>query len=148
MAKPETRTVVLGGRDPDVYKTIQTAIERKEPTIVELEYPALDQVPKKIRDAFSLDMLANETWVDGFTKRFVPGAVVPVKPNLRGYAVAGSAVAGTGIGALLGGPFGAAVGAAIGATVGAAAAVAMQDKVKLHAEVDMRGRLILKLEPK
>jgi hypothetical protein len=148
MAKPETRTVVLGGRDPDVYKTIQTAIERKEPTIVELEYPTLDQVPKNLRDAFSLDQLANESWVDGFTKRFVPGAVVPAKPDFRGLAAAGGAVAGGGAGVFLGGPVGAAVGALVGAGVGAIVAGSMQDKVRVHVEIDMRGKLVIKLDPK
>lgn len=134
--------------DPNIYRTIQTIVATGEPVAVETEYRSLGEIPKKVRDAFGLDDAAEPSWVDSFTGKFVAGATVPTKTNLRGAITAGAAVAGAGAGALMGGPVGAGVGAVVGAGVGAIVAAVTQDKVRAHIEIDARGKLIIKIDPK
>lgn len=139
---------ILYGDSADFYETLQTTIRSGEPVEVETEYSSLPEIPGKLRDMFHLDAVANPSWVDGFTGKFVPGAKVPTKANLRGIIAAGTAVAGAGAGALAGGPVGAGVGAVVGAGVGAVIAALTQEKVRAHIEIDVRGKLVIKVEPK
>jgi hypothetical protein len=61
---------------------------------------------------------------------------------------AGAALVGAGAGALAGGPVGALVGGVAGVGIGAVIGVLTQDKVRAHIEIDARGKLIIKVEPK
>lgn len=143
------KTVILGGHDDgDVSKSIRAAVAAGEPVEVVTEFSSMSDVPKQLRDMFRLDAVASTSWVDSFTGRFVPGATVPTKMNLRAAIAAGGAATGAGVGAVAGGLVGAGVGAIVGVGVGAVIAVLTQDDVKVHIEIDARGKLIIKVEPK
>lgn len=138
------------GDSKDFYRTLHATIVSGEPAAVETEFTSMSDTPKRVRDVFRLDEVADPSWVDGFTGKFIPGAKVPrpTTPDLRMVAALGTAAVGAGAGVILGGPAGAAAGAIVGAGVGAIAAVLNQDKVRAHIEIDVNGKLIVKVEPK
>ena len=143
--RTEMKTLVYG--TPDFHKELKKEITNG-PVEVETGYTTLHAVPKELRDQFHLDEVVSPTWVDKVTGKFVPGASVPTKANLRALIAGGAALAGAGGGAIAAGPIGAAVGAIVGAGVGALVGVMTQDRVKAHIEIDATGKLSIKLEPK
>jgi hypothetical protein len=138
------------GDSKDFYRTLHATIVSGEPAAVETEFTSMSDTPKRVRDVFRLDEVADPTWVDSFTGKFIPGAKVPrpTKPDLRMVIALATAAIGAGAGGLAAGPIGAAAGAIVGAGVGAVAAVLNQEKVRAHIEIDLNGKLIIKVEPK
>lgn len=144
--RTEMKTLVYDG-SKKFYGDLKKEIG-EGPVAVETNYATLHEVPKELRDQFHLDEVANPSWVDSVTGKFVPGASVPTKANLRALLTGGGALAGVGAGFLAAGPVGAAVGAVVGAGVGAMTGVMTQERVKAHIEIDAKGRLSIKIEPK
>lgn len=144
----QVKTLIYGTTPPRTFtEELKAEIKAGRPVEVETSYGSIHEVPQELKNQFDLDAAVNPSWVDPKTGKFVPGAKVPTKFNMRALIAGGAVVAGAGAGALVGGPVGAGVGAVVGAGVGAIVAVVTQDNVRAHVEIDARGRLSVKVEP-
>jgi hypothetical protein len=96
------------GDSKDFYRTLHATIVSGEPAAVETEFTSMSDTPKRVRDVFRLDEVADPTWVDSFTGKFIPGAKVPrpTKPDLRMVIALATAAIGAGAGGLAAGPIG------------------------------------------
>lgn len=144
----QVKTLIYGSGPTRAFNgELREEIKAGRPVDVETSYSSIHEVPEELKKQFHLDDVVDPSWVDPETGKFVPGAKVPTRINMRALIAGGSALAGLGLGALAGGPVGAGVGAVLGAGVGAIVATASQDKVRAHIEIDARGKLIVKVEP-
>jgi hypothetical protein len=131
----------------DFYSELKAALESSENIEVLTDFERFSDVPPKLKAIFKLHEHRTDRWVHAVTGVFVPAAGVAAALNPNSLYVTGGAAVGGTAGFLIGGPLGAAVGATLGAAVGAVAAAVRQDRFKVEIEIDIKGKLKIKIVP-
>lgn len=134
-------------KDTDTfYDELKAALKSGDEIDIVTDYERYTDLPEKLKVIFELERAHSSKWVDLSTNAFIAGATAHSALNTKALVVFGAAAAGAGIGAL-GGPVGAAVGAVLGLAAGTVTAVLMDQAHQVFVEIDMRGKLKIKVRP-
>lgn len=130
------------------YSELKVALEQDEPVEVITDYQRYSDLPERLKTIFELEKYKSGTWVNVATGAFIPSsaAVAGISYNAL-YHIAGVAVGGAGVGAIIGGPIGAAVGGGIGALVGVIAVAISSRQHNVDIEIDAIGKIRLRISP-
>jgi hypothetical protein len=128
------------------YLELKTALEQGEQVDVITNYEQYSDLPEQLKTIFELHKNKSESWVNVNTGAFVASSVVATSINYSALYILSAAVAGAIVGAFVG-PIGAAVGSGIGACIGVVAVVAVNGKHHVDIEIDVSGKLRLRIIP-
>lgn len=129
------------------YRELKTALEQGEQVEVITDYERYSDLPEKLKTIFELHKNKSDAWVNVATGAFIPYSAAATQINYSALYILASAGAGAVFGAIVGGAVGAALGSGIGAIVGTVAVATLGGRHHVDTEIDMNGKLRLKIRP-
>lgn len=132
------------------YTTLKAALEQDEQVEIITDYQRYSDLPERLKTLFELDKYKSETWVIVTTGEFRPHSAAVSAINYNALYYFAGAVGAAGVGAIIGlpfGPIGVAVGGGIGALVGVITAATSSGKHNVDIEIDVNGKIRLRISP-